>query len=340
MRTFLIAAGAWLLAGAALSAPKIEFRETTFNAGTFWEGDTAGHEFVFRNTGDENLKIERVRSTCGCTAALLSRDEIAPGEEGSVKTDFNTRRYTGKQSKQVTVHSNDPANPAVQLRIECLVLTVAGLKPSALFFNNVLRGETPAEKVTLQPSAGPFNITGVEATGGFFEVLLPEDRRQVGPDNLPLEFEVRILPLAPLGKLSGNLALTTDHPRLKQLTMRIRADIRGTVDYTPRMIFFNRQDLDGLAGKVIRISKTGDPDLEVTRPETTVPGFDLALAEVKKGAEYTLTVTPVGKAQPGRKRGDIIFRTNQPDQAEIRIPISSFYPETKTATAPAPPEER
>ncbi len=122
--------------------------------------------------------------------------------------------------------------------------------------------------------------------------------------------------------------------------MRIRADIRGTVDYTPRMIFFNRQDLDGAAGKVIRITKTGNPDLEVTGVEATVPGFGFNVAEVKKGEEYTLTVAPAGTPEPGRKRGDIIFRTNQPDQAELRIPISSFYPKPAPTRTPENPEKR
>jgi len=250
----------------------------------------------------------------------------SPGEEGSIKVEFNTRKRNGHQSKKIYVHSNDPETPTAKLAIECFVTRVASFKPGSRHFANITRGETPTLNFTLEPIDGPFRITGVKANGDFFEVIFPEDGYEVGPDNAPIEIEVRLLPEAPLGRHSGTLVLTTDHPKLAQLSAKIRADIKGLVSYTPKMLFFNRDDLSQHRKKVISIKKSGEPNLVVNRPEITVNGLDIALKELQKGVEYSITITAVGEPRTGRQQGSVIFRTNQADQDVVKIPVRTYFP--------------
>jgi hypothetical protein len=114
-----------LLSGSFIFAdkgPKIKFKEESWDFGKMKQGKVLTHIFVFKNEGDETLKIERVKTSCGCTAALLSKKEIAPGEEGEIKLTYNTRGFEGKNTKYIDVESNDPAQPrkriAVSVEIE------------------------------------------------------------------------------------------------------------------------------------------------------------------------------------------------------------------------------
>lgn len=96
--------------GTALK-PVIRFRETQHNFGNVNEGDVVEYTFKFSNVGQSTLKITNVKTSCGCTAALISSDKIQPGEEGTLNVKLNTKNRSGKVSKTITVNSNDPKSP-------------------------------------------------------------------------------------------------------------------------------------------------------------------------------------------------------------------------------------
>ena len=109
----------FIITGMSSSAngPKIKFKETSFDFGVVKQGKAVNHIFMFVNTGDETLRIDKVDSACGCTAALVSAKKIAPGATGEIKVTLNTTGYQGKLSKYVYVESNDKSQPRKQLTV-------------------------------------------------------------------------------------------------------------------------------------------------------------------------------------------------------------------------------
>ena len=108
-----------LLAPAAgAGTPKIKFKETAWDFGKIKQGDVASHEFVFANEGDDTLTIEKVSTSCGCTAALVSDRAIPPGKSGKIEVKFDSRGYGGQITKVVYVQSNDPKDPQRPLEIK------------------------------------------------------------------------------------------------------------------------------------------------------------------------------------------------------------------------------
>jgi uncharacterized cupredoxin-like copper-binding protein len=99
------------------NSPQIYFPETQHNFGMVSEGNVVDYTFKFVNKGNSTLDIKEVKTTCGCTAALLSKNKIAPGEEGSLKVELNTANRLGKMSRNITVISNDPEEPSKDLLI-------------------------------------------------------------------------------------------------------------------------------------------------------------------------------------------------------------------------------
>lgn len=97
--------------------PRIKFREASRDFGKTKAGEVLTHEFVFTNEGDTTLIIKKVTTSCGCTAALVSEDKLAPGKQGQIEVKFDTRGYGGRVSKYIFVDSNDPAQPRVQLEV-------------------------------------------------------------------------------------------------------------------------------------------------------------------------------------------------------------------------------
>jgi hypothetical protein len=108
--------------------PKIKFKEEIWNFGKVKQGEALAHEFVFTNAGDTTLVIEKVSTSCGCTAALASEEKIARGKEGKIEIKFDTRGYGGMVNKLIFVDSNDPKEPRKQLQITADIETPPAAK--------------------------------------------------------------------------------------------------------------------------------------------------------------------------------------------------------------------
>jgi hypothetical protein len=94
----------------AVKGPKIKLAEATYDFGTIAQGAAVKHIFKFKNVGTDTLKIEQVRSSCGCTAAESSKI-IPPQKDGQIEVNFNTASQMGKVSKTVYIFSNDVEVP-------------------------------------------------------------------------------------------------------------------------------------------------------------------------------------------------------------------------------------
>ncbi|MCY1719617.1 DUF1573 domain-containing protein [Prolixibacteraceae bacterium Z1-6] len=99
------------------NAPVAVFKENSFDFGEMNQGDKKEHTFNLTNDGKSDLLIRRVRSSCGCTAVAPSTKVIAPGETAPIKVTFDSRGKRGRQSKSITVITNDPKNSTSTLRI-------------------------------------------------------------------------------------------------------------------------------------------------------------------------------------------------------------------------------
>jgi hypothetical protein len=93
------------------SRPVLKFDKYQHNFGRVTEGEVAEWNVGFRNLGNKPLNIKEVKSSCGCTAAVLSSKNLKPGEEGELNIKFDTKDRSGKVTRTVTVFSDDPDQP-------------------------------------------------------------------------------------------------------------------------------------------------------------------------------------------------------------------------------------
>ena len=89
-----------------LKTTTMAFLEPEHVFGDVKEGDTARHAFVFKNTGTEPLYVRDAKASCGCTTPEWTKDTIAPGAEGKILVQFNSKGRPGDFTKTVTVLAN------------------------------------------------------------------------------------------------------------------------------------------------------------------------------------------------------------------------------------------
>jgi uncharacterized protein DUF1573 len=103
------------------AAPRIAVEPAGFDFGRVVAQRTLHRQFSVRNFGSADLDIERVTTTCGCTAALLDHKVVKPGGSAALRVSFETRTYSGKVARSVLIKSNDPARPTLELKLEATV---------------------------------------------------------------------------------------------------------------------------------------------------------------------------------------------------------------------------
>ncbi len=94
------------------NAPRIKFSETNYNFGKVKQGEVVHKEYQMVNMGHKDLMIRKTKASCGCTASQPTKTTLAPGDSAAIKVDFNTAGKHGKESKTITVISNDPRTPS------------------------------------------------------------------------------------------------------------------------------------------------------------------------------------------------------------------------------------
>ena len=96
----------------------LEFTETKHDYGVIEQGEKVTHLFTFKNTGNEPLVLSNVKPSCGCTTPKWTKEPVAPGADGEIMVEFDSKGKSGKQTKTVTVTAN--TEPAT------IVLTITG----------------------------------------------------------------------------------------------------------------------------------------------------------------------------------------------------------------------
>jgi len=72
-RALVFAAG---LGAAEEGRPRVALDEPVFDFGTVDRGARVDHTFRVPNRGGATLRIDHVKSSCGCTVAVLSEREV------------------------------------------------------------------------------------------------------------------------------------------------------------------------------------------------------------------------------------------------------------------------
>jgi len=99
--------------------PGIYYREREHDFGELQESmKFATHRFEFINRTPKPVIVNRVESSCGCTAPSWSSEPVEPGQKGYIEARYETTNRLGKFDKTLTVYTNSPFSPISYLAIK------------------------------------------------------------------------------------------------------------------------------------------------------------------------------------------------------------------------------
>jgi hypothetical protein len=113
-------------AAAPAKGPRIAVEPESFDFGRALQHKTLTKEFVLHNFGSEDLVIDRIDTTCGCTVAELEDKTIEPGESTPLRVNLETKASVGKIERTVIIQSNDPAKKSYSFKVQAEVVAETG----------------------------------------------------------------------------------------------------------------------------------------------------------------------------------------------------------------------
>lgn len=135
----------------AQNGPKIEIiGGESINAGSHKRGHEVKLDITFKNTGDQDLLIKGVSTSCGCTSALTNNEAVKPGESGSIKFTFNGQGL-GSVTKIIMITTNEPGNPTHNVQMTMNMTDPVTLNPGSIITEGKI-GDEIKHTATIQNS--------------------------------------------------------------------------------------------------------------------------------------------------------------------------------------------
>jgi hypothetical protein len=300
---------------ATAGAPKAEIAEPAYNFGTALSGPPINHVFLIKNVGNGPLEIRKVTSSCGCTAAKPSKTILAPGEVSTIAASVDTHFEQGHSLSVVTLTTNDPANPSLQLKLEGVIKPQVAAQPMDVEFGSVHQGSAAAREVVVSDMIGGpgFALKSVKNDSPYIKVT--ESARTDGKPGAVLH--VALVPSMPPGPISDTLRIETSRAPLRVAILGV---VTGDLVVKPNQVSFGILLHHQGAVRIVRLTNQGSHTINVLGVDSTSNSVFAQVAAVTPGKEYKVTVALRPNTPDGQIRGALTIRTDDPQQTTLTVP--------------------
>lgn len=295
-----------------IKKPKIVFDEETYDFGKVFIGENVQHKYKFKNVGQGELIINSVKSSCGCTAALVSKKNLLAKEVGEVEVKFNPGFYVGKVSKSVTVNSNDPENPKFKLTITGEVAEEINVNPKRISFGMIKKGDSCSRSLDIKPTAGVgVEIKKVESPNQYVTISRKSDT----------EYQIDFAKYDYLGKFNGIIFIYTSSKKQERIDVPFSGEVFGDVTYYPENVTFGniRKGLDVKRTVIINFMSK---EVKIEKIEVESANLSYAVSELNNMTSKRIDLKLGNDISIGKISGSLKIYTNSTIQPIINIPIN------------------
>jgi hypothetical protein len=160
------------------------------NSGNHLRGKEVVYDITFKNTGDADLKITGVQTTCGCSSALVSSDLIPPGGSGSVKFTFNGQGF-GSVTKTLSIATNETESPNHIIQVTMNMVDPLTMNPQSIITEGKVGEEL--KQVSVITNGLDKDIDIIEVSSNSPVIKITSDKMHLhGGENASLDISIMI----------------------------------------------------------------------------------------------------------------------------------------------------
>jgi hypothetical protein len=243
--------------------------------------------FTFRNAGTGDLYVSVEKTSCGCTAAVVSDAAVPAGGSGRVRLTYTPNpkdKQLGERTFTAYLKSNDPRASLVVLEMKCRMTDTVAAAPEALEFGGA--GTLPLT-ITCYHWNGPRKVLSIEPSSG--DVVLRALPVEEEGTLTRYRYDATLGNVEPGKTFRASIVVRTDSPEVPVLEIPVRAEPPSRLDVTPPKLLFGAVR----AGKPVTrkvMLKPNDPKCVPVRVVSEDPRVRAAL-EPGAGGTYALVAT-------------------------------------------------
>jgi Protein of unknown function (DUF1573) len=272
------------------------FDKREHDFGVVARGADAKYRLTITNKYQQNVHIQSVTTSCGCTAAKPSKDTLVSHETAYIEIVMDTRKFQHQKDSSVTVVIDQPQYAEVRIPIHAYIRTDVVLSPGGAEFGGVTKGEDTERKVSVAYAGrGNWKIRDVISKNPNVIAKVVETRRDSA--NVNYDLQITIKGSAPLGELREQLTVVTDDASNPYIPVLVD----GRVE--PQYVVSDRVDFGTMAPgerKTLNfVVRSKNPfAIEKVESEKTAGTFEVQMPkETKKTHIVPLTV--IAPTEPG-----------------------------------------
>ncbi len=302
--------------------PVVFVAERTIDIGDIREGTVATATFLVENRGNEDLLIQDIKPSCGCTTVELTDEEhrIKPEHSQKITVKYDTSGRSGRQLSRVTLVLNDPVEPLVHLLLNSNVQSLFRIEPRPLVnLRSNRRGEQlPSLDLLPTDKDKSLEVLSIDAPAGIIRYETEPISEENG-DGVRLKLWVS--DESELGIVHGTM---TVRGRVGDEEATLPIAITGKVVGELTAVPISLQSLGltprGLHFAPITVSSTIDKPFDILSADAG-PYIDITVEPRRDNREFAVRATLKQNAPNGPLATMLVIHTDNRSQPLIEIPL-------------------
>jgi hypothetical protein len=295
----------------------------TWDFGTVNEDVELTHTFIVTNKGNEDLIISKVNTSSDSTIASPSQVKVAPNAHTTLTATVDTKHYSGQLGEMIFIYSNDKVTPVIQLGIQGVVRpSKVPIWPREINLGEVSATGSVSQDIYVSKLSGDtLRVESVNSDNPFIIADLDGTTSNQQSVNI---ISVKLKPEAPVGKISGTVAVHTNHPTEPIVYIPVTATITGDIHFSPTTAFFGCIKRGNRATIEVTISNKMQEPLEIEKIESE-SSYILVNKDNNTSDNHRSIIISVSEDAPsGYLNTTVVVYTNNHSQPRISIPVYAF----------------
>ena len=300
--------------------PQISFSKDLHSFGVIEKGEKVTVEFPFKNTGDQDLIIEDVKTSCGCTTAKPNKSVFKPGEGGVIPVTFDSGRFAGSITKTITVVSNDAVSPKKQLKIQGDVQAEIVINPTNLSLYNISRHGVTAREIRVSTAKlEQLQISNLQSDLDFVQLEL----KTIDPKSAVIHFSFKGEDLPKdSDSITGTVSFNTNSSKSPKLDTLVFIRVSKPIRVSPALVSFYASPKGKPRETTIALSSPKNEAFKILNISSDLDFIKAELVDEQKGK---LRVQLTETQQEGKFQGAITVKTDLAELPEIQIPVRGSF---------------
>lgn len=307
----------------------IQFGSLVYNFGDIYSTKPVNGEFSFTSTGTEDLIIEQVRTTCGCTssnAADLRNSRWEPGTGATINFTYEPNQNPGTQTKTIVVTTNSANEQRITLTLKANYIPAVKTTQRMADFGRIQAGNIGLSRVVLESRDPDFQFKDFDLADAADQFTWSYSELDPVSEDYPSRGQllIRTKPdaaIGPFNRIIGRMIFLAREGDAEEqseieLNLPLRGEVIGQIALMPR---FGRSPL-ALPGspfehKTVVSATNNKPfkitDIKLADGEITDFEYEIAPAEDQaEGMAYQLTIRGTAPDRAGGYMGRVEIYTD------------------------------